>query len=202
MNSYQNEQLETLIMIRRHLGALGAAEISRLKAEIEDYLSFRNRVAHFLEVHFADICTQKCYRNRLSACCSKDGIITFFADMVINGLVSDNVDLDRLEHAVRHPEDDAKCIYLSETGCVWNIKPVVCAFFLCDEAEKKAFDGNPDALKQWEELKIAKKNFTWPDKVVLFETLERYFMDRGCKSPLMYLHHSPGLVRIRKGRGL
>ncbi|RPH80055.1 MAG: hypothetical protein EHM77_05325 [Planctomycetaceae bacterium] len=200
MNSYQNEQLETLTMIRQHLDALGAAEISKLKIGIEDYLLFRDQVTHFLENHFTAICIQKCYQNRLSACCTKDGIITFFADMVINALVSDNADLDRLEHAIRQPADSAKCIYLSETGCGWNIKPVVCEFFLCDEAEKKAFNGNPDALQQWKKFKNAKQTYTWPDKIVLFEILERYFMDMGCKSPLMYLHYSPGLVRIRKGR--
>ncbi len=200
MNSYQNEQLETLTMIREHLDALGAAEINKLKIEIADYLLFRDQVTHFLENHFAAVCTWKCYRNRLSACCSKDGIITFFADLVINALVSGDADLDRLEHAIRHPADAAKCIYLSETGCMWNIKPVVCEFFLCDEAETKILDCNPVALKQWEEFKNAKKNYTWPDKAVLFETLERYFMDMGCKSPLMYLHYSPGLVKIRRGR--
>ena len=200
MNEYQKEQLETLAMIRQHLEALDAAEINNLKSDIQDYLLFRDRVARFLESHFASTCTEKCYQNRLSACCSKDGIITFFADMVINALVSDKIELDRLENAIRHPAYDAKCIYLTENGCVWNLKPAVCEFFLCDEAENKAFENNPEALKEWNEFNTLKKTFTWPDRPVLFESLERFFMHLGCESPLMYIHKSPGLVRIRRVR--
>jgi hypothetical protein len=83
---------------------------------------------------------------------------------------------------------------------VWKIKPVVCVFFLCDAAEKMVFDNNPQAVSQWKDLESTKKNYTWPDRPVLFESLERFFMDMGCDSPLMYLHKSPGLVRIRWGR--
>jgi hypothetical protein len=129
---------------------------------------FRQQVAEFLNRYFSDICIRKCYENQLSACCSKDGIITFFADMVINALNSSKVGLDRLEHAVKNPADAAKCIYLSE--------------------------------HQWNALKDLKKSFTWPDRPVLFESLERFFMDRGCDSPLMYMHKSPGLVSIRRVR--
>lgn len=200
MNSYQKEQLETLSIIRRHLTTLDAAGIDRLNAQIADYLLFRGRVGQFLDTHFAGICTQKCYQSRLSACCSKDGIITFFADMAVNALASTAVELDMLEHAIRNPANNFKCIYLSETGCVWKIKPVVCEFFLCDEAEKKAFDQKPEGRAQWKDFQCTKKIYTWPDRPVLFESLERYFMDMGCVSPLMYLHNSPGLARIRKAR--
>jgi hypothetical protein len=192
--------LEALSIIRRHLMPLDAVEIHKLTSEISDYILFRARVGQFLDRHFAAICTQKCYQNRLSACCSKDGIITFFADMVINALKSNPIELDLLEHAIRQPANDFKCIYLSETGCVWKIKPVVCEFFLCDEAEKKAFDQNPEAQAEWKDFHRTKKIYTWPDRPVLFESLERYFMDMGYESPLMYLHNSPGLVRIRKLR--
>jgi hypothetical protein len=206
MNQYQTEQLESLIMVRQHIEALGADGREKLFAEIADYLLFREDVAEFLEAHFTDICTQKCYQSRLSACCSKDGIITFFADMVVNTLVSNPIERDLMEHTARHPANDYKCIYLSETGCVWKIKPIVCVFFLCDEAEKKVFDQNPEAHSQWKAFEAAKKIYTWPDRPVLFESLERFFMDKGCDSPLMYLHKSPGLVRIRRlrdrGRGV
>jgi hypothetical protein len=91
MNAYQTEQLETLTLIRRQIESMGADGREILFAEIKDYLLFREQVANFLEAHFADICTQKCYQSRLSACCSKDGIITFFADMVVNTLASNMV---------------------------------------------------------------------------------------------------------------
>ncbi len=200
MNAYQTEQLASLTMIRQHMEAMGANARETLHAEISHYLLFREQAAKFLETHFAAICTQKCYQSRLSACCAKDGIITFFADMVVNMLVSDPIERDLMEHAVQNPKFDYKCIYLSESGCVWKIKPVICEFFLCDEAESKAFGQNPEALTQWKAFEDAKKAFTWPDRPVLFESLEQVFMDQGCDSPLMYMHKSPGLINIRKIR--
>lgn len=200
MNSYQKEQLETLLMIRKQLERFSASEIEYLRAEIAEYLSFRSGITDFLEHHFKDICTEKCYESQLSACCSKDGIIAFFADAVINALVSNNHELDCLENAIRRPDYDHKCIFLSKNGCLWRIKPIVCEMFLCDEAERTSFGVNQGALKQWNEFKEIKKDFTWPDKPVLFEHLEKVFMENGCKSPLMYIHYSPGLLRIKTRR--
>jgi hypothetical protein len=200
MNAYQKEQLEALQMIRQHLDKLSTSEIEALKSEIVDYLEFRSRVASFLDTHFNDICTEKCYYSQLSACCSKDGIIAFFADVVINGLSAATDDLDRLEDAIQHPANDFKCIFLSETGCLWQVKPIVCEMFLCDEAEKKVFENDPEARDQWEEYKEIKKAYTWPDQPVLFEILESFFIDKGCSSTLMYIHNSPGLMRIKKTR--
>ena len=200
MNEYQKEQLETLLMIRKQFEGLSASEIEDLQAEIAEYLSFRSRIAGFLEHHFRDICTEKCYQSQLSACCSKDGIIAFFADAVVNALVSNTHELDTLENAIRRPVYRHKCIFLSEKGCLWRIKPIVCEMFLCDEAERMSFGENQNALKQWNEFKEIKKNYTWPDKPVLFESLEMVFMEKNCKSPLMYIHHSPGLLRIKTMR--
>lgn len=200
MNDYQAEQLEALRMVRQHLYALPEAEVAALKTDIADYLVFRSEVTDFLDVYFKDACTEKCFASRLSACCSKDGIIAFFADVVVNALVSDDGDLDRLEWAIQSPARAVKCIFLAEGGCVWRIRPVVCTFFLCDEAENRAFGDNPEAAAQWASLKEIKKHFTWPDKPVLFERLEDFFISRGCRSSLMYLHFSPGLSRIRQNR--
>lgn len=200
MNSYQKEQLKALQMIRKCLDKLSDTEIESLKSQTAEYLGFRSRIAGFLENHFSDICTQKCYHSRLSACCSKDGIIAFFADVVINVLNASNDDLDRLEFAIQNPANGLKCIFLSDTGCLWQVKPIVCEMFLCDEAENRAFEGDPEALKQWEEYKEIKKSFTWPDKPVLFENLESFFMTKGCNSSLMYMHNSPGLLRIKQNR--
>ncbi len=200
MNAYQKEQLEALQMIRRYLNQLPDSENKSLKAEIADYLEFRSCIANFLETRFKDICTEKCYHSRLSACCSKDGIIAFFADVVINALTAENNDLDRLEQAIEHPANDFKCIFLSETGCLWQVKPIVCEMFVCDEAENRAFENDPEAAKQWETYREIKKNYTWPDQPVLFEKLESFFMAKGCSSTLMYIHNSPGLLRIKQNR--
>ena len=202
MNAYQKEQLDALLMIRQHLTELSGAEIDDLKNEIADYLEFRCRVADFLEIRFKEICTEKCYQNRLSACCSKDGIIAFWGDLVVNALTSEKEDLDHLVNGIQTPANASKCIFLAKSGCLWQVKPIVCEMFLCDEAENRVFGNDPGALQTWEDFKEEKKRFTWPDRPVLFEKLEQYFIDKGCDSSLMYIHKSPGLMRIKRNRGI
>ena len=200
MNQYQKEQLDALKEVRRHLNAMTPDEKERLTNTLSDYLEFRSRVSSFLNTFFSSICTEKCYANRLSACCSKDGILAFFGDVVVNALTSSPEGLDRLEAAIVRPEREKKCIFLSEEGCLWRIKPIVCEMFLCDEAEKKAFGDNIEAKKKWKAYKEERKNFTWPDKRVLFEELERVFIEKDVTSPIMYIHFSPGLLRIKNSR--
>jgi hypothetical protein len=200
MNPYQKEQAEALALVRRHLDSPCAARVAELKTAIAEYLAFRQRVGAFLEARFQDICTKKCYQSQLSACCAKDGIITFFADVVVNALVSSHAELELLSAAIARPYKADKCIFLSKNGCTWRLKPVVCEFFLCDVAEQKVFQVSPEAHKQWEILNAEKKAYTWPDQPVLFEMIENEFIMQGYRSPLMYLHNSPGLIRIRRAR--
>ena len=200
MNQYQKEQLDALKQVRQNLETMSHDEKQRLKDTLTEYLEFRSRAASFLESVFSTICTEKCYANKLSACCSKDGILAFFGDVVVNALTSPPEGLDRIEAAITRPERETKCIFLSEKGCLWHIKPIVCEMFLCDEAEQKAFGNNTEAQKKWEAFKEERKNFTWPDKKVLFEELESVFMRKGVTSPLMYIHYSPGLLRIKRNR--
>ena len=198
MNPYQKEQAEALTLVRRHLDSPGAARLAELKTAISDYLAFRQRVAAFLETHFQTICTKKCYQSRQSACCSKDGIITFFADVAVNALISSHAEMKMLSDAIAHPYQADKCIFLSKNGCTWRLKPVVCEFFLCDMAEQQVFPVNPEARAQWEALNAEKKSYTWPDQPVLYEMIEKEFIMHGYRSPLMYIHNSPGLIRIRR----
>jgi hypothetical protein len=200
MNQYQKEQLDALKQVRHHLKAMARDEEQRLKESLTDYLDFRHRVSAFLDTFFSSICTEKCYAGRLSACCSKDGILTFFGDVVVNALTSSPEGLDRLETAIIRPERDIKCIFLSDNGCLWQMKPIVCEMFLCDEAEQNVFGDNTEAHKKWAAYKEERKNFTWPDKRVLFEELERVFIEKDVTSPIMYIHFSPGLLRIKKNR--
>lgn len=202
MNSYQKEQAESLAMVQRHLETLSAAQRKALEMKISDYLLFRDEVHTFLCEHFRDLCTEKCYRNNLSACCSREGIITFFGDMVINALVSQSEEINALMAVLQKPNTGFKCIYLGNTGCMWRVKPIVCEMFLCDQAQDRVFGEKPWAEDVWNELKHRKKLYTWPDRPVLFDDLERYFMDAGYTSPLMYLHNSPGLLRIKKRASL
>jgi len=115
-------------------------------------------------------------------------------------LVSSETDLDTLENNIVNPIHAVKCIYLSQTGCQWNLKPIVCEMFICNEAKKKVFDSHPHTLQKWEQFIKIKKSFTWPDQPVLFEMLERRFLSKDLYSPLMYIHHSPGLLKIKKMR--
>ena len=198
MSSYQKEQLETLDMVLCHLETIRKQEKQRLLLQISDYLMFRNTVDAFLGEHFENICTLKCYQSNVSACCSREGIITFFADVVVNLLVSEESEIKALSKALIKPNTGFKCIYLNVQGCMWRIKPIICEMFLCDPAEKTVFNEKPPAKRVWQQLKQREKQYRWPDRPVLFDDLEKYFIAAGYSSPLMYLHNSPGLLRVKE----
>jgi hypothetical protein len=200
MSEYNQEQYESLSMVRRHLATLGAQKIQNLKAALRDYLEFRRNVDALLNEHFAEICSQNCYRSRLSACCSREGIITFFADVVINALNASAAEIETMLKVLQQSNAGYKCVYLGEQGCMWRVKPIVCEMFLCERAQQGVFQEKPTLQGQWDELNRRKKRFTWPDRPVLFDDLEKYFMDAGYTSPLMYLHNSPGLLRVKRQR--
>ncbi len=202
MNDYQQEQLDALKTVRRGLGQLGGAKRVELIEAIRDYMQFRQSTDRFLKRHFSDVCTHTCYLSHTSACCSKDGIITFFADTVVNALQATPAQLDRLETVLNRVNWGHRCVYLGSHGCMWTVRPVVCAMFLCDRAMQAVFSDDPEAKKQWESLRRQAKAFKWPDRPVLFDHLERVFLDLGCQSTLMHLNLSPGLLRIKKNAGL
>lgn len=198
MNEYNREQFETLCMVHEHVEALTAVDKGVLLNRLADYLSFRDAVDSFLREYFSEICTRNCYQSRLSACCSREGIVTFFADVAINVLLSSPEEIVNLKNALQKPNSGFKCIYLGARGCLWRVKPIVCEMFLCDRARQTVFDGHSDLEERWEALTQRKKMFTWPDRPVLFDELEKYFIDMGCTSPLMYMHNSPGLIRVKR----
>ena len=202
MNSYQKEQLDALILVRSFLTGQSEAQIEGIVKQISTYLQFRQSVDQFLEHNFSQICTANCYQNHLSACCSRDGIITFFGDVMVNALVSTCQQLDVMMQAVQLPQFKRKCIYLSAAGCLWQVKPSVCAMFLCENAQLRVFEGRTHLKRTWDKLKLRERTFKWPDRPVLFDQLEEMVIDGGLKSPLMYLHNSPGLIRVKQRAGL
>ena len=202
MNEYQQEQLEALQLARKYLASLSDAERDALIKRIGPYLAFREKVDLFLATHFSDICSRRCYRNKLSACCSKDGILIFFADTFINALQSSRKACDHLETRLRSHNTSYKCIYLAEDGCLWTVKPIVCQMFLCNRAEEAVFEENPNLRDEWERLLAQKKVFTWPDEPVLFDFIESLCIKAGISSSLMHLHNSPGLLRVKQKAGL
>lgn len=201
MSSYNEEQAVTLEIIRQYFSGPGDRKQALLEI-IRPYLEFRKRTDVFLEEHFVGLCTAKCYQSNLSACCSKEGIVAFFADAAVNAAVSSEESLNRIASVTYRPNTGMKCVFLTPEGCLWKVKPIVCQMFLCAAAEKQVFGGNPDLQEEWNRLEEEKKTFTWPDKPVLFDELEKIFMDQGYQSPLMYCHNSPGLMMVKKKAGL
>ncbi len=194
--------METLAVVKQHLKLLTKTEKEQLKQKSVDYIAFRNQVDDFLLHYFHKMCSKNCYRNHLSACCSKDGIIVFFADMVINALYSKDGDIDRMENALRKPNDGFKCVYLTKEGCLWKVKPIVCTMFLCDKAKKAVFTEEPEAGEKWRQFREKEKQYKWPDQPVLFDFLEQYFISAGYKTTLMHLNFSPGLLKVKERAGL
>ncbi len=194
MNAYQMEQIDALNQVINNIGVLGSCQHDA----IASYVSFRRRLDQFTKRHFAAYCTGTCFESRTSACCSKDGIITFWADIVINIAHTDDHQIDDLFAAIENPLFLEKCIYLGENGCRWQIRPLGCAVFLCDQVQDVVLAPRPDLRRQWEAFQSRAKGFRWPDRPVLFDHLERVFMDAGCRSPLMYINTSPGLLRVKK----
>ena len=189
-------------MVRQGLAQIRVDEKEGLIEKARDYMQFRKTVDQFLHCHFNEVCTKNCYESRTSACCSKDGIITFFADTVINALYSTPKQLDCLDSVLKRTNDGHRCIYLGDWGCLWVVRPVVCTMFLCDRAMNTVFTERPEAKLQWERLRRQEKAFKWPDRPVLFDALEKVFIGMGYRSTLMHLNFSPGLLNVKKKAGL
>lgn len=202
MSSYREEQRQSQKMVIRYLHEAPAGELDALQRMCADYVRFRQEVRQHQRRFLSAICTRSCFRSQLSACCNKDGIITFFADLVINALYSPPQALDRLMASLGQSRNDMKCIYLGAQGCCWHIKPLVCEMFLCDRALEEMAAADPRTVEAWRHLETQAKSFRWPDRPVLFDLIESRFLAAGLSSPLMYLHNSPGLVRIKRQAGL
>jgi hypothetical protein len=199
MNPYHQEQTEAFSMVLKHLKN-NPSQRQDLFPPVADYLAFRTD--RFLSTRFSKICTQTCYQNRLSACCSREGIVTFFADIVVNVLASELLEIEDLIAILGEANTGFKCVYLTAKGCRWKVKPVVCEMFLCDRAKDSVFAQNLQLKSEWERIEKKRKTFTWPDQPVLFDRLEAHFINAGYQSPLMYLHNSPGLLRVKQKAGL
>ncbi len=202
IGTYQSEHLETLQAVRRKLSPFRTKIPIRIKEDLAGYNMFRQSVDLFLQDNFKETCQTLCFTNNKSACCSKEGIIAFFADMVINALNSTESQLDVLETALKSPNQGSKCIYLNPDGCMWQIRPLVCALFLCETAEKEVLTPNREIEKQWARFRQKQRQFRWPDKAVLFDALEKEFRRLEVDVSLMYFHNSPGLLNIKRKAGL
>lgn len=197
MTEYNRDQMEAIRMVRHYLNSLSRPEIWQLRKRVEPYLRFRADVLRFQEQHLNETCTRKCFTGQSSACCNREGIATFFADVVINSLLSSDEEIDVSLEALSRDQGGFKCVYLSSHGCLWRLKPIVCEMFLCEHARETLVRSEETLLGRWEALRRREKEYTWPDKPVLFDDLEEVFINAGFDSPLMYFHRSPGLLRVK-----
>lgn len=202
MSTYNHQQTEALLLVRRHLAALPPAAVEALREEIRPYLEFRARVARFHREHLAGPCARRCFDHGRSDCCGREGILTFFADVVVNVLLSSDAEVGRLLETLAGDPGGDSCVYLAASGCLWRLKPIVCELFLCEDVKEQAFRDDPAARGRWERLREEEHLFTRPTQPVLFDDLECRFREAGLDSPLMYCHHSPGLVRLKKKHGV
>lgn len=197
LSEYNQQQKDAILMVRQYLSFLPNSELRWLKQRIKSYLQFRKVVDSFQDEHFADICSEKCFTSRTSACCGREGIITFFADVVINVLLSTSKEIGTLLETLEGDTGGFNCVYLNESGCLWRCKPIVCEMFLCDHAKNSVLADNEGLASQWQGFRRRQLMYTWPTRPVLFDELEVLFLNAGFDSPLMYLHKSPGLLRLK-----
>ena len=202
IGEYNREQLATIMPILHVLSFLPEKEIERLEFSIEPYLEFRRHVGEFFDTHFRPLCKKLCFDTDLSACCGFESIITFFADHVISLLYSSEREIRALTAVLERPNPTQRCVFLGSSGCLWRIPPISCAMFLCARVKEEVFHGHPEVSDAWSHLLLEEKRFTWPDKPVLFDELESFFLERGVDSPRMFFHRSPGLLRVKSKAGL
>ena len=198
ISRYNQEQLDAITMVYRFIEAMSSPALADLKEKISDYMRFRKDAENFFNRNFNVLCMDKCYQTNVSACCTHEGIITFFADVVINVLHSTADQCHAIIQALENDPSGKKCVYLGPAGCLWQVKPIVCEMFLCDAVMNQVFSQGDELKKQWDRLKQREKQFKWPDKPVIFDELEALFIANGFSSSLMYFHNSPGLLRIKQ----
>lgn len=199
LSEYNREQIDTLMKVRDFLKDQSPSEISLIKDMARSFLEFRAVVADFQKENLSDICTVKCFQDMQSACCNREGIATFFADFVVNVINADETELDIMEEQLLGESTGNKCVYLTDCGCLWRYKPIVCEMFLCNHAKKALKEKGTAYISKWDRLREEERKYTWPDKPVLFDELENLFLVKGIESPLMYFHKSPGLLRLKSG---
>jgi len=202
VSEYQRDQRNSFRAIEKACRGLLHGEREKLKESLESYLQFRRTLDDFQEQVFGAFCRITCFESKLSACCGFESIFTFFADQVITLLLSTPEELETLFHKLEQPNQTGNCVYLGESGCIWRVRPISCAMFLCEQAKQNAFSDDRDAEAAWGELREAEKAYTYPVQPVLFDDLERVFIALGIDSPHMYFHKSPGLLRLKARSGL
>jgi hypothetical protein len=197
ISDYNRDQWNSFNAIEKACRGLPHFELEKLKRSLESYLHFRNNLDSYQQQYFGRFCRTTCFDGGLSACCGFESIFTFFADQIITFLLSTPEEHAALLHMLEQPNKTERCVYLGERGCLWGVTPISCAMFFCEQAKRTVFSENRHAQVIWEQLRLQEKAYTFPTQPVLFDDMERYFIDLGVDSPHMYFHKSPGLLRVK-----
>lgn len=191
---YNREQVRSFHAIRTALADMDSTRLGALRELIEPYLAFRRDLDDFHARHIVGLCDKACFKTGVSACCGFESIFTYFADQVIAWLVSSERERNDLLRVLARPNSTMHCVYLGTRGCIWKTSPISCAMFLCEQA-KRVVAAN--GAENWARLQRREKDFTRPDKPILFDDIERIFMEAGVTSPHMYCHRLPGLLKLK-----
>lgn len=202
VSEYNRDQWATFHAVCEAGKDLSLYRLQELKQRVEPYLAFRAEVDRFQRDFVETTCRSQCFDTGLSACCGFESIITFFADHAVSFLLSTREEMDAIFRVLEQPNQTKHCVYLGPSGCLWKVRPITCAMFYCEELKRQAFTAHPESQPLWEALQAREKDYTWPVKPVLFNDLERVFLDLGALSPHMFFHQSPGLVRLKARHGI
>jgi hypothetical protein len=153
ISEYNRDQLLTLQAIHKACGRLPNVEILSLVERLGPYLEFRRQLDSYQSQYFRATCEATCFSTGLSACCGFESIITFFADHVINFLLSTPEENGRILSVLGRPNRTGRCVYLQAKGCLWRWSPISCAMFLCEDAKQTVFTRHPEAAVLWAELR-------------------------------------------------
>ncbi|MHC1745464.1 MAG: hypothetical protein AB9873_20900 [Syntrophobacteraceae bacterium] len=201
-SEYNRDQLTTLQAVHSSLNQLGESERDRVQESIQPYLRFREAVDRFFFEHFLGECRKACFETGISGCCGFESIITFASDHAINVLCSEPARIAALVDVLTRPNRTGKCVYLGPNGCLWSVRPISCAMFLCGRVKSLVLDGARDCEDEWSRLQNEEKAFTFPDRPVLFDSLEARLIESGVESPHLFFHRSPGLLLVKEKAGL
>ncbi len=197
VSPYNLDQWKSFKAIVEAMAVMDERERLGLQEMCRPYLCFREELDLFHKGHVEAHCTGACYEKGVSACCGFESIFTFFADQVVNVLFSSPEELAFLLATLRKPNTTRRCVYLGPAGCLWKVRPISCAMFFCDDVKQNFLQADPVLEREWKEKQREEKAFTWPDRQVLFDDLEKCFLARSVDSPFMYFHKSPGLLRVK-----
>jgi hypothetical protein len=202
VGEYNRDQWITFQAVREACNSMASAEKVKLRDTFQSYLSFRRELDSYHTTYLETFCRRFCFETGLSACCGFESIITFFADHVISFLLSTDEEMEAIFDVLQQPNRSGKCVYLGKTGCIWKVRPIACAMFVCGHLKAGCIENNPELQSLWTEFQSREKEYTWPTGPVIFDDLEKVFIGFGVKSPHMHFHQSPGLLRLKAEAGL